>query len=78
MRQGLTGVMGGGQDMEVVLCPYGSVSSARCRRRMPEAVEPGMNSTGVSSGTREVLLLLMYMEDVFHWFFMALIVGFAW
>ena len=45
---------------------------------MPEAVEPGMNSTGVSSGTREVLLLLIYMEEVFHWFFMALIVGFAW
>lgn len=38
---------------------------------MPEAVEPGIYSIGVLSGTREVLLLLMYIDDVFHWFVIA-------
>ena len=41
---------------------------------MPEAVEPGIYSIGVLSGTREVLLLLMYIDDVFHWFVIAVTV----
>ena len=60
------------------LAPYGSVSSARCRRRMPCAVEPGINSTGVLSGVRLVFMLVMYIEEVFHWLVIAAIVGAPW
>ena len=73
----LVAVMGGGQLLVPPVLPYGRAVSARCMRRVPEAVYPGMTSRGVRSGTREVVVLVMYMEDVAHWLVMAPMSGVA-
>lgn len=80
-----TGVSVGGHmtfGPGTVVEPYGSVVSAKLKRRVPCAVLPGMYSTGVMLGVFGIVdqffSFVMYMEPVFHWLIIMSVDGFTW